>query len=121
MNTTPRGTYHITPQDGPRRSTAERKGLARDLGKILGEGTVLWRDGEILTYDADGLVYEKFWPDLVALPTTTEEVRQILRASADDDPQNPGWDPNFGHGRLNARSALSLLKAGHGVSVCHIS
>jgi len=36
-----------------------------------------------------------------------EEVRQILIDSADDLGE-PGWDPRFGEGRLNARQALEL-------------
>jgi glycolate oxidase subunit GlcD len=49
---------------------------------VVGEGGVLWRDPELLTYDADGLTLEKFWPDLVVLPRDTEEVRAVLRLAA---------------------------------------
>ncbi len=38
---------------------------------------------------------------------TAVEVRQILMDSA-DDLGDPGWDPKFGAGRLNARRALEL-------------
>lgn len=36
---------------------------------------------------------------------TPEQVRQVLRESADDRGL-PGWDPQFGHGRINARRAV---------------
>jgi subtilisin family serine protease len=36
-----------------------------------------------------------------------DEVRAILRASS-DDLGTPGWDPVFGHGRINARRAVGF-------------
>jgi subtilisin family serine protease len=36
-----------------------------------------------------------------------EEVRSILRSSS-DDLGLPGWDPQFGHGRINARRAVQF-------------
>ncbi len=39
-------------------------------------------------------------PDL-----TNDEVRQIIRDSADDLPGQPGFDPYFGYGRINAYNA----------------
>lgn len=38
---------------------------------------------------------------------TPAQVRSILAASA-DDLGSPGWDPVFGHGRINARKAVAL-------------
>ena len=37
---------------------------------------------------------------------TPDEVRQILRSSADDRGA-PGWDPQYGYGRVNARQAIT--------------
>jgi hypothetical protein len=37
---------------------------------------------------------------------TPDEVRQILRASADDRGA-PGWDPLFGYGPVNALKAVT--------------
>ncbi len=82
MTALPPRTFREVPESGPRRPAAERRGLARELARVVGEGGVLWRDPELLTYDADGLVLEKFWPDLVVLPRDTEEVRAVLRLAA---------------------------------------
>src|SRR5436190_16252705 len=56
--------------------------MARSLSRILGEEAVRWREPELLVYDADGLVLEKFWPDLVVLPESTEQVREVVRFAA---------------------------------------
>src|SRR5262249_42675438 len=72
------GIYHITPKSGPRLDRPRREALARSLAKILGEEAVRWREPELLVYDADGLVIEKFWPDLVVLPGSAEEVREVV-------------------------------------------
>jgi glycolate oxidase len=85
VNSSARGTYQITPPDGPRRSGDERQRLARHLEKIVGRGGVLWRDAEILTYDTDGLVLEKFWPDLVVQPRSTEQVQEVLTFAGSND------------------------------------
>jgi glycolate oxidase len=63
----------------------ERRALARELARVVGEDGVLWRDAELLTYDADGLVLEKLWPDLVALPRDTRQVVAVLAAAARAD------------------------------------
>src|SRR5690349_1125896 len=76
------GIYHITPADGPRLARSRREALARSLARVVGEEAVRWREPELLVYDADGLVIEKFWPDLVVLPRTAEEVREVIRFAA---------------------------------------
>jgi thermitase len=45
---------------------------------------------------------------------TAAEVRSIIESTAEDlvgqvSEDTPGWDPYFGHGRINAHSALSLF------------
>ncbi len=40
---------------------------------------------------------------------TSDEVRQIIEDSA-DDLGAPGWDPQYGYGRINAFAALSLVQ-----------
>jgi len=82
MTAPPPRTYREVPPDGPRRAPAARRALARALARVVGDGGVLWRDPELLTYDADGLVLEKFWPDLVVLPRAGAEVAAVLRAAA---------------------------------------
>jgi len=76
------GIYHITPATGPRLARSRREALARSLARVVGEEAVRWREPELLVYDADGLVIEKFWPDLVVLPRTAEEVREVMRFAA---------------------------------------
>ena len=62
----------------PDRPLAERRELARDLARHVGDESVLWNDVELLAYDVDGFTLAKFPPDLVVLPRTTEEVASIL-------------------------------------------
>ena len=37
---------------------------------------------------------------------TPDQVRQVLRSSADDKGA-PGWDPQYGYGRVNAFRAVT--------------
>ncbi len=73
------GIYHVQPAAGPRLSQGERRRIARDLARWVGDEGVLWRGSELLPYDADGMVLEKFWPDLVVLPTDRAAVAHVLR------------------------------------------
>jgi len=43
---------------------------------------------------------------------TAEEIRNIIRFSADDvnAVDHPGWDPYLGYGRANLEKALVLIK-----------
>ena len=62
----------------PDRPLSERRALARDLARHVGDASVLWNDVELLAYDVDGFTLAKFPPDLVVLPRTTAEVSAIL-------------------------------------------
>jgi glycolate dehydrogenase FAD-linked subunit len=92
------GIYHIRPARGPRLERARREAMARSLSRILGEEAVRWKEPELLVYDADGLVLEKFWPDLVVLPESAEQVREVLRFAA--------------------REKLPLMARGAGTGLC---
>jgi glycolate oxidase subunit GlcD len=92
------GIYHITPHQGPRVERARREAMARSLATIVGAEAVRWREPELLVYDADGLVLEKFWPDLVVLPQSTDEVREVVRFAA--------------------REKLPLMARGAGTGLC---
>jgi len=50
-----------------------------ELRALLGEGGVLASEAARFTYEADALALEKFMPDVVVLPRTTDEVAAIVR------------------------------------------
>jgi glycolate oxidase len=83
MHPTRAGIYHIEPAAGPRRPAAERRRLASDLSRLAGPEAVFWRDAELLPYDTDGMVVEKFWPDLVVLPGDVRAVAAVLRYASE--------------------------------------
>jgi hypothetical protein len=68
-----------------------------------------------------GLIYSAAVKADLALPLSSEEVRQILiqsvddinipEAAADDTkfPSGPGWDLHFGYGRNNARRSVDMI------------
>ena len=49
-----------------------------ELRATLGAEGVLTSDAALFTYEADSLTIEKFRPDVVALPTSTEDVSAVL-------------------------------------------
>ena len=53
-------------------------GLARELEKLLGSSSVLSQPEDLLLYEYDGSV-EKGRPDVVVLPTSTEQVSGIVK------------------------------------------
>ncbi|MGH7725262.1 MAG: FAD-linked oxidase C-terminal domain-containing protein [Candidatus Eiseniibacteriota bacterium] len=74
----PETSSKSTSNERPRLAPAERRALASELARIVGPGGVLAADDELIVYDVDGFTLEKFPPDLVVLPRTTEEVSAIL-------------------------------------------
>jgi glycolate oxidase len=66
----------------PERPLAERRALARDVARLVGEDGVLWADDAMLAYDVDGFTLAKFPPDLVVLPRSTEQVSALLTYAA---------------------------------------
>jgi len=50
-----------------------------ELRALLGEDGVLASDAALFTYEADSLALEKFRPDVVALPRSTDEVCAVVR------------------------------------------
>ena len=85
MNPPRPGIYRITPPDGPRLLDPERRRLAAAFERISGPDTAFWRTPELLPYDADGMVLEKFWPDLVLLPRSADHVPELLRLASEHD------------------------------------
>ncbi len=53
--------------------------IATAVRAIVGPGGVISSDEETRTYESDGLASLRQRPDLVALPTTTEQVAALVR------------------------------------------
>lgn len=62
-----------------------QKSLIERLSVIVGAANCLTRPGELFVYECDGLTLEPRRPLAVLLPTTTEEVSQIVLACRDHD------------------------------------
>jgi glycolate oxidase subunit GlcD len=54
--------------------------LADRLRRILGDDAVITDPGALLVYESDGLTAYRFSPGAVLLPTTTEDVCDVVRA-----------------------------------------
>ena len=54
--------------------------LAREIEAIIGPEGLIQRPEQLRTYESDGLTVFRQMPALVALPTTTEQVRDVVRA-----------------------------------------
>src|SRR5881396_3641733 len=50
-----------------------------ELSALLGEDAVLASEAALFTYEADALALEKFKPDVVVLPRSTDEVAAVVR------------------------------------------
>jgi glycolate oxidase len=59
--------------------------LLRRFRKIVGDDGLLCNPDELLVYECDGYVVEKKAPDVVVLPTSTEQVAAIVRACNEFD------------------------------------
>ena len=82
-----------------------RSGLVRELERLLGSSSVLSQPEDLLLYEYDGSV-EKGRPDVVVLPTTTEQVSRIVRLAAQ---QNV---PIVGRGAGTGLSGGALARTG---------
>jgi glycolate oxidase len=61
-----------------------------ELRALLGDDGILATDAALFTYEADALTLERFRPDLVVLPRSTDEVAAIVRwANARGVPVTP--------------------------------
>ena len=59
--------------------------LLRRFREIVGDDGLLCSPDELLVYECDGYVVEKKAPDVVVLPTSTEQVAAIVRACNEFD------------------------------------
>src|SRR2546429_10008688 len=70
-------------------------GLLRDLEDFLGSSSVLFQAEDVVLYEYDGSV-EKGRPDIVAFPTTTQEVSQIVKLTGNNNAPIVGRDAETG-------------------------
>ena len=61
--------------------TIDRHTLVRRLVQLVGPQQVLTERGELLVYDSDG-THEHAMPDIVVLPTTVQQVSEIVKLAA---------------------------------------
>ena len=54
--------------------------LINDLSKIVGNQYVIWKPEDLLVYEYDGSI-DKAMPQAVVLPSTAEEVSEIVRTA----------------------------------------
>ncbi|HVN28200.1 MAG TPA: FAD-linked oxidase C-terminal domain-containing protein [Candidatus Binataceae bacterium] len=54
--------------------------LARELGAIVGDDSIVSRRSELKVYECDGWTIEKNSPDLLVMPKSTRQVSDVLRA-----------------------------------------
>ena len=59
--------------------------LVTRLTAILGRDRLITSPGELLVYECDGFTIEKNRPNVVAFPTSTEEVARIVRVCNECD------------------------------------
>jgi len=73
------------------------KKLVSELGKIVGKDAVLISKEDLNAYSYDGTATWAHMPDLVVLPTTVEQVSQILKLADDNKipvtPDKGGYCP----------------------------
>jgi glycolate oxidase len=62
----------------PRRTEPERRDLAEKLVAIVGAESVLWEEYDLMLYEYDGSI-DKAMPDAVVLPSSAEQVAEIVR------------------------------------------
>src|SRR5437867_4977336 len=53
--------------------------LAEDLRRIVGARAVVDDPDALMTYEADACVMDLYAPNIVVLPTTTEQVAEVVR------------------------------------------
>ena len=61
------------------------RALVGELERICGDGNVLTDRYQRRTYEADALLHYRVLPEVVVLPGSAEEVRDVVRACADAD------------------------------------
>src|SRR5438034_5986761 len=60
----------------------ETEFIARELRALIGDDAVISTPEELLVYECDAYTLEKFLPNVVALPRTTEQVAAVVKFCA---------------------------------------
>lgn len=63
----------------------KKDGLISDLVRIVGEDAVLYKPVDLMAYECDGFTLERAMPRAVVLPSSTEEVSQVVKYLHDRD------------------------------------
>lgn len=64
-----------------RMSAAKKAQVVRDLGEVIGERYVLYTPYDLMLYEYDASI-DRCTPDVVVLPSSTEEVAEIVKIAA---------------------------------------
>ncbi|WP_019120910.1 FAD-linked oxidase C-terminal domain-containing protein [Brevibacillus massiliensis] len=88
--------------------------LIRELAVIVGTGSVLYREEDLISYECDGYVIHKQPPRAVVFPATTEEVSQVVkllhRRKIPFIPRGAGTGLSGGAAPLGGEVIISLVK-----------
>jgi glycolate oxidase len=88
--------------------------LIRELAAIVGTGSVLYREEDLISYECDGYVIHKQPPRAVVFPATTEEVSQVVkllhRRKIPFIPRGAGTGLSGGAAPLGGEVIISLVK-----------
>jgi len=60
-------------------SKEEKERIKRELQKIVGEKNILHTPETVYPYSGTGMVYPKFLPDFVVLPSSVDEIQKIVK------------------------------------------
>ena len=84
--------------------------IVLQLQKIVGEGGILTAKEDLTTYSYDGTTTWAHMPDVVVLPTTTEQVTQILKLANENlIPVTPrGGGTNVSGGSIPIKGGIVL-------------
>ena len=79
------------------------RAIVDELRGIVGAEGIIAERAALRTYESDGLTSYRETPELVVLPTTTEQVRGVVRALPPR--RHPLRAARLGHGALGRRAA----------------
>ncbi len=87
-----------------------KSGIIAQLGKICGKGAVLTAKEDLTAYSYDGTTTWAHMPDVVVLPTTTEQVSRILKLANENlIPVTPrGAGTNVSGGSIPVKGGIVL-------------
>ena len=84
--------------------------IVKDLEKIAGKNSVLTSKEDLVSYSYDGTAFWSHLPDVVVLPTTTEQISAIMKlANTNQIPVTPrGGGTNISGGSIPIKGGIVL-------------